>query len=139
MFENLLRNSDGRIRQLLTDSVRCAQAIRDWYWASGCTESEARGISLLREWLSSEQLAQFNKHRHFDVTGCHSGKQYRIRYGTGTNVYEIDSDGRAKAGWCFVPNEALVPGDVMLAQKIALETDEWSALAVAKNFMPSWH
>ena len=33
-----------------------------------------------------------------------------------------------------MPNEPLVPGDVMLAQKIGLETDEWAALAVAKSF-----
>jgi hypothetical protein len=36
----------------------------------------------------------------------------------------------------------LVPGDVMLAQKIALETDELAALAVAKRFSPHpqrWH
>jgi hypothetical protein len=29
-----------------------------------------------------------------------------------------------------------VPGDVMLAQKIALETDELAALAVANRFAP---
>jgi hypothetical protein len=33
----------------------------------------------------------------------------------------------------------LVPGDVMLAQKIALETDELGALMVAKQFSPSWY
>jgi hypothetical protein len=38
---------------------------------------------------------------------------------------------------CFAPKEQLVPGDVMLAQKIALETDEWGALAVAKSSMPT--
>jgi hypothetical protein len=32
---------------------------------------------------------------------------------------------------CFAPVGALVQGDVMLAQKIALETDEQSALTVA--------
>ena len=37
-------------------------------------------------------------------------------------------------GWCFVPNRHLVPGDVMLAQKIALETNERGALAVANKF-----
>jgi hypothetical protein len=56
-----------------------------------------------------------------------------------TNVHELDEHGRAKAGWCFVPNQQLVPGDVMLAQKIALETNELSALAVAKPFRPTWH
>ena len=42
------------------------------------------------------------------------------------------------AGLCFVPDEALVAGDVMLTQKIALETDEYSALAVARRFSPTW-
>jgi hypothetical protein len=36
-----------------------------------------------------------------------------------------------------VPKDNLVAGDVVLAQKIALETDERSALAVARNSMPS--
>jgi hypothetical protein len=103
------------------------------------SESERRGVKLLREWLSAEQLAQFNKYEYFEVTGCQSGKRYRIRYGTGTNIHELDQYGHLKCGWCFVPNEPLVPGDVMLAQKIALETNELGALAVAKSFQPTWH
>jgi hypothetical protein len=102
-------------------------------------EREARGLALLREWLSPEQLAQYDAHRHFDVTGCHSGKRYRIRHGTEMNVYELDSIGRPLAGWCFVPRDHLVAGDVMLAQKIALETSEFTALTVAKSFLPRWH
>ena len=82
---------------------------------------------------------QFNAHRYFDVIGCHSRKRYRIRYGTATNIYELDRAGRPQSVLCFVPNRPLAAGDVMLAQKIALETDEWSALAVAKRFIPSWH
>jgi hypothetical protein len=35
-----------------------------------------------------------------------------------------------------VPSESLVAGDVMLAEKIALETDERVALATANNFTP---
>ena len=50
------------------------------------------------------------------------------------NIYESDRAGRPQAGWCFVPSVDLVAGDVMLAQKIALETDELGALAVARNF-----
>jgi hypothetical protein len=95
---------------------------------------EARGITLLREWLSPQQQAQFDAARWFDVIGCDSGKRYRIRYGSGTNVHEIDNDGRPIVGWCFVPSGHLVPGDVMLAQKIALETNEHAALAVANRF-----
>ena len=80
-----------------------------------------RGISLLKGWLSPEQLAQYESYRYFDVTGRQTGKRYRIRYGVGMNIYEIDSRGRRLAGLCFVPSETLVAGDVMLAQKIALE------------------
>jgi len=96
-------------------------------------------IKLLKDWLSPEQLTQYESYRYFDVIGGLSGKRYRIRYGVGMNIHEIDSRGRVLAGLCFVPSETLVAGDVMLAQKIALETDEWSALAVAKRFSPVWH
>ena len=97
-------------------------------------DREARGIKLLREWLTPEQRAQFDANRYFDVVGCNSGKRYRIRYGSSTNVHEIDSEGRSINGWCFVPSGNLVVGDVMLAQKIALETDELRALEMANRF-----
>jgi hypothetical protein len=82
---------------------------------------------------------RFIAHSYFEVKGCHAGKRYRIRHGMGTNVYELDAASRPRAGWCFVPKDNLVAGDVMLAQKIALETDERGALAVANNFTPSPH
>ena len=53
------------------------------------------------------------------------------------NVYEIDGVGHLKAGACFLPAGDLVTGDVMLAQKIALETDEHRAIAVANRFSTS--
>jgi hypothetical protein len=98
---------------------------------------EARGLRLLRAWLSSPQLEQFNAKANFDVIGCDTGKRYRIFYGTAANVYELDDTGRFKMGWCFVPQGCLVAGDVMLAQKIALETSEFRALSVAMKFVPS--
>ena len=70
----------------------------------------------------------------FEVIGCDTGKRYRILYGTAANVHELDDDGRPLIGCCFVPIGYLVPGDVMLAQKIALETNERAALAVANRF-----
>ena len=80
---------------------------------------------------------QFNAEGAFDVTGCHSGKRYRILHGTSLNVHELDGAGVPQVCWCFVPNGGYcVAGDVMLAQKIALETDELSALAVANKFPP---
>ena len=97
---------------------------------------EERGLTLLREWLSPEQRAQLDASKHFDVIGCQTGKRYRVSYGSRTNVHEIDDSGRSIMGWCFVPSGHLVAGDVMLAQKIALETDERAALAVANSFPP---
>jgi hypothetical protein len=99
---------------------------------------EARGLRLLQAWLSPLQLDQFNAKSHFDVVGCVTGRRYRIHYGTSMNVHELDSADRPKIGWCFVPKGRLVPGDVMLAQKIALETFESRALSVAINFEPKW-
>lgn len=50
------------------------------------------------------------------------------------NVNEIDEYGRLGTGRCLVPLGGLAQGDVMLAQKIALETDESRALSVANSF-----
>jgi hypothetical protein len=131
---NLLRVADDQLWRFLAACSRRARAFRDWYHRP--STRELRGRKLLREWLSPEQLAQYDRHNYFEVTGCHTGKRYRIRHGLGTNIYELDDAGLPKVGWCFVPKDHLVAGDVMLAQKIALETDERGALAVANIFTP---
>jgi hypothetical protein len=97
---------------------------------------EARGLRLLRTWLSPSQLEQFNAKGHFDVIGCDTGTRYRIYFGTSLNVHELDDAGRLKMGWCFLPEGGLVPGDVMLAQKIGLETSELHASSVAVRYLP---
>jgi hypothetical protein len=114
--------------------LQLARAFREWYLRP--TTREQRGLKLLREWLSQEQLAQYDVCRYFEVIGCHTGKRYRICHGTGANVIELDDAAMPRTGWCFVPGQNLVAGDVMLAQKIALETDERGALAAANNFKP---
>ena len=112
-------------------AARSAQARRH----ARCETRSARGITLLRAWLSLQQNQQLEYHNYFEVTGCDSGKRYRIQHGMCQNVFELDSGGRPRMGWCFVPQGNLVPGDVMLAQKIALETDERGALSIAKQFL----
>jgi hypothetical protein len=97
--------------------------------------SEARGLRLLRNWLSPKQREDFDRSGYFDVVGCDSRTRYRIRFGTAMNVHELDEIGNFRMGWCFVPDGSLVAGDVMLAQKIALETSEYAALSVAKRFL----
>jgi len=135
MFAQRLRSAKVQLRRFVTELARGLEALRDRLRIEN--DCEARGLKLLREWLSPEQLAQYDSNGHFDVTGCHSGKRYRIHNGASMNVHEIDGAGRSRVGWCFVPNADLAAGDVMLAQKIALETDERGALAVAKKFVPS--
>jgi len=118
----------------------------DWRFAGRLTDWEGfrpihpdraraveRGEKLLREWLLPHQHAQYVQAGHFDVVGCHSGRRYRITLAASYNVHELDEAGEVRARLCFLPEGELVTGDIMLAQKIALETDERAALAVANR------
>ena len=150
MSRQLSRNAKERIRLFLSECGRRARVLRDSMWLPpnridpslrfvpgfrcGYWEREARGLELLKEWLSPEQSALYDAKSYFEVAGCHSGKRYRISHGTSMNIYELDGAGRPRVGWCFAPKGHLVAGDVMVAQKIALETDERGALAVANKF-----
>jgi hypothetical protein len=127
-------------RRSASESARRGRAVRGLYRRAKEGDTPAvRGLKLLRSWLSPTQLAQFDALGYFDVTGSDSGKTYRIKFGICANIQEFDEDGVPRAGWCFVPENCLVPGDVMLAQKIALETGERAALAVANRFGTSAH
>ena len=98
---------------------------------------EGRSLRLLRHWLSPTQLAQFGHLGYFEVVGGDTGKRYRIYTGAATNVCEVDENDRPKVGLCFLPQGDVPIGDVMLAQKIALETCEGRVLAVARRFTPA--
>lgn len=95
--------------------------------------AEEKGAALLRSWLSPEQAELWDSRGHFYVLGSDTGKRYRIRYGTAMNIDELDSGGRVVTQWCFGPRGNLVVGDVVLAQKIALETMELKALTNANR------
>jgi hypothetical protein len=95
--------------------------------------AQTKGDALLRSWLSSEQGCQWDLHGHFETIGSHTGKRYRLRRGKEMNIDELDSTGRIVAQWCFSPHGNLVVGDILLAQKIALETMEHDALRIANR------
>jgi hypothetical protein len=97
------------------------------------TEADARALALLRSWLTPEQDEQWSARGNFDVVGCDTGRRYRITYRAMMNVHQLDEDGRSVAQWCFAPAGDLAAGDIMLAQKIALETMEQEALALANS------
>src|SRR4249920_2537286 len=133
MLAERLITARRRLWCSVRDGARRALTLRERYRAM-MDAREARGIMLLREWLSPMQRAQFDASKYFDVVGCDSGTRYRIHYGRVTNVHQIDEVGQPVMGWCFVPSGGLVAGDVMLVQKIALETNEQTTLAVANRF-----
>jgi hypothetical protein len=133
MLMQRLSSATQHLCRSIAEVARKVRTLRERYNAIKDVR-EARGITLLREWLSPMQRAQFDASKSFDVVGCDSGRRYRILYGRVTNVHEIDDSGQPVTGWCFVPSEHLVTGDVMLAQKIALETNERTTLAAANRF-----
>jgi hypothetical protein len=99
------------------------------------TPAEKRAVALLRSWLLPEQEKQWQARGAFDVIGCDTGTRYRITYRAVMNVHQLDADGHPVQQWCFAPEGRLAVGDVLLAQKIALETMETKALEIANRQM----
>jgi hypothetical protein len=127
-------SASGRFRSRLDR----AELRRLWETAAGAGEAEARGMRLLKENLTSTQRIQYDKRGFFEVTGGATGRRYRIRNGTQMNVELLDKKGRAVRVLCFMPRGELVAGDIMLAQKLALELFELDALKVANKFSPDF-
>jgi hypothetical protein len=97
------------------------------------SEAHERGMRLLKDNLTPAQLQQYTRYGYFEVVGGKSGKRYRIRHGRSMNIDQLDKNGRRVCGWCFFPEGNLVTGDVMLAQKAALELFEAEALKIANK------
>jgi hypothetical protein len=102
--------------------------------ADSRSRAEEKAIRLLRSWLTPEQNEQFKSGKGFEVIGCDTGTRYRITSSVGMmNVHQMNETGARVRVWCFVPEGDLPSADTMLAQKIALETMELRALAVART------
>jgi hypothetical protein len=97
-------------------------------------DARTRGEQLLRANLSEAQRRQLDEFNYFEVTGGASGNLYRIRNTFSINVDELDERRTVVRKWCFGPEGNLVRGDVLLAQKVALELFEHDALAVANRY-----
>jgi len=91
-----------------------------------------KSIELMKNWLTPKQLEEYQQTSAFEVIGCDTGTHYRIFNACPYNVVELDRGVRRRR-LCFVPDNANAPGDVMLAQKIALETNERKVLEVANH------
>jgi hypothetical protein len=97
------------------------------------SEAEKRAMLLLLSWLTPEQEKQWAARAEFEVIGSDTGTRYRITSRSIMNILQLDPAGRPTKRWCFAPVGGLAPGDVLLAQKIALETMEREALALANS------
>jgi len=97
------------------------------------TEPYERSIRLLKANLSPAQRCQFEEHTYFDLKGGNTGKSYRIRHGRVANIEEHNVNGICVRKWCFAPVGQLPIGDVMLAQKLALEVFEQDTLRLANR------
>jgi hypothetical protein len=95
---------------------------------------EQRGVELLLANLTPQQRKQYKRDRNFDVIGGQSGTRYRLWHCFQQNIEELDHNGRRRWVWCFHPRETLVLGDVLLAQKTALELFEGEAIRIAHGY-----
>jgi hypothetical protein len=100
---------------------------------TGKPDAAEKAMALLQNWLTPAQRACFRDNRHFMVVGSASKKKYRIDTGQVFNVHLLDEAGTNIRNLCFVPDNTQCAGDVMLAQKIMLETDEDHALQIANK------
>lgn len=97
---------------------------------------EQRGLELLNAHLSAAQFENFNSHGYFEVSGGDTGSRYVIRNDRTINIDQLDCEGRCVKSWCFFPRGYLARGDVLLAQKLALECFENEALSLALGYPP---
>lgn len=101
--------------------------------------AERRAEGLLRSWLTEKQTADLEKNGWFDVrvpSSDGSSRTYRIRRGVAGNVSLLGPDGRAVKSFCAHPDGVPSP-DVMLSQKLMLETNEDMFLRIA-NVRELW-
>lgn len=106
-------------------------------------EATERARELLRGLLTEEQWQEYDDHETFTVIGS-SGQRFRIDHGTTGNVTTVDSDGYPLVAYCAHPelydqdsHRYLPTEDVLVAQALALMTDDAAFLAVA-NVHRSW-
>lgn len=97
-------------------------------------KAHERARELLIGGLSVKQRESYEMHKWFIVHGSIGGL-YKVHYGRQMNIHKLHPASRkVEHRICFLPTGGLVEEDCMLAQKIALETDEKRALKVANIF-----
>ena len=94
--------------------------VNDYHLPDQAAEAKAR--VLLERALTPQQRRDLYVRRYFYVKGRRF--TYRIREGHSGNVDALDSSGRVISRYCAHPLGRVPVYDVMLAQKLWIETDE---------------
>jgi hypothetical protein len=108
-----------------SQAARDARASRDLQRIIRQAEiEEARGKSraLLEEFLDDEQKTELVGAGCFHVQGL-DGYRYQIRVGQAHNVFRVADSGQKLVEYCLVTKGLLPVCDLLLTQKILLETD----------------
>lgn len=93
-------------------------------------KAETRAKALLHRFLTREQRLELRKTRGFTMRGK-DGRAYYVTLGSASNIY-VEHEG-VKYRLCVVPKDWSLPTyDVLLAQKIMLETEPEAFLRLAK-------
>lgn len=92
--------------------------------------AETRAEMLLHSCLTIEQKDELTKKNHFHLYV--GNKKYRIERGVSGNIKLLGENDVPKHQYCIHPNGVPI-GDVMLAQKLLLETNEEEFLRVANR------
>lgn len=93
------------------------------------TAAVQRARELLYEHLDEEQEASYRENLYFETVGS-NGTRYRIEWGYAGNVLALNESGRPWRRYCCHPS-GYANEDTLLTQKLLLETDEDSFLAIA--------
>lgn len=129
-------NSNSAAYRKKTEAGVQAELKQRQEWEKQAAERKAAELAakqkaekLLLENLSAEQRDTLVK-RGFFYLHLQNGKKYRLDRHTHGNVYLVDEENRLVRKFCAQPS-GVPADDAILAQKLALETDEQSFLRVA--------
>jgi hypothetical protein len=140
MLFRLLRWAIGRRGAITAEAAFEPLEFCHQWWVPGASyEAHCRGMHLLWTNLSPVQREQYDRFGSFEVIGGQTGRRYRINRGFQMNVQLLDPKRRPLCELCFMPEGNLVIGDVMLAQKLALELFESDALKAANKLSPDFY
>lgn len=99
------------------------------FWPGFSNEATECARDLLLSWLSPSQREEFERGGCFRVIGNWTGLEYKIHL---HHAYNIHQEQVGKK-YCLVPSDLMPIGDQLLAQKVALETNEMRALKIANS------